>query len=266
MAGRRNAMATILVQHASGLPTDAAQGRALGAARQPPRARHARPRPACAAAARRGSQRGSRAPPLLEQHTDAEPETSAEDSWETALLGSGGSPQRNPTAQAPSGPSGRGGGRLPPDAGPADDLSESERAELDAMAQELAAVEAERLGTLWGNPGGAPQGFDADALLAAADAAERSRGSAPGADAQPLKPGGRRRAAGGQEPPGKEVPLAMLPKARCWPGGLNTMLAICEHNGCPGDRQLHGGRWSCDDCHCVWWTSSSMPAPLYKHY
>ena len=218
-------MAFSFAQHTSGLSTGAAQGRAPGAARQPPRAQRVRPRLACIAAARRGSQRGSRAPPLLEQHADAEPEPSAEDSWETALLGSGGSAQRGPTAaaaQAASGPSGRGGGRSTPDAGPADELSESERADLDAMAQELAAAEAERLGGLWGDPGGAPQGlgFDAEALLAAADAAERGRGSAPDAHAQPPKPGGRRRAAGGQEPPGKEVPLALLPKVRCWPGGL----------------------------------------------
>ena len=212
-------MAFSLAQHSSGLPTGAAQSRAPCAVRQAPRAQRVRSRPACAAAARRGSQRGSRAPPLLEQHADAEPAPVAEDSWEAALLGSGGPAQRGPTpaaAQAPPGDSGRGGVRPAPDAGPADELSDGERAELDAVAQELAAAEAERLGALWGDPGSAPQGlgFDADALLAAADAAERGRGSAPGADAQPLKPGGRRRAAGGQEPPGKEVPLALLPKVR----------------------------------------------------
>ena len=227
---------------ASGSPSEAAQGRAPRAARQLPRARHGNSRPACVAAARRGSQRGNRTPLLLEQRAGAEPAPSAEDSWETALLGGGGPAQRGPTAaagQAPPGPSGS--ERVPSkhDVGPADELSDSERTELDRMAAELAAVEADRLGALWGGPGGAPQGlgFDADALLAAADAAERSRGSALGADAQPLKPGhggGRRRAAGGQEPPEKEVPVALLPKVQCWPGERSLQSAsICEHTHLP---------------------------------
>lgn len=94
------------------------------------------------------------------------------------------------------------------------ELSDEERAELDLAAQELAAAEAERLG--W-DLGGGEGLFDAEAVLAAADAAESGAGSAPG-DAKAAKAarsGGRRmRAAGGApEPREKEIPLALLPKA-----------------------------------------------------
>ena len=130
------------------------------------------------------------------------------------------------------------------------ELSAAEKAELDAAARELVRRADADAAAAGGRLGAAAAWLDADALEAAADAAERGAGDgAPATDlpAAGGRGGARRRAGGPPEPRGPEVPLALLPKAR---GPRTAPAARLLRRGC-GCSWPHGRHCKASVAVCV---------------